>query len=771
MQRGDCGDMRLSDGMPEAGRMYPKDIHMSDFEGVVSALQQALSKRGYEKLTPVQEAVLAPELVTSDALVSAQTGSGKTVAFGLAMAPTLLDGAERFSRADVPLALVIAPTRELALQVKREFDWLFAETGASIASCVGGMDSRTERRALERGAHIVVGTPGRLKDHIMRGALDLSNLRVAVLDEADEMLDLGFSEDLEFILDASPETRRTLLFSATVPRSIASLAKKYQRDAVRISTTAEKSQHVDIEYRALTIAPRDQENAIINVLRYYDAKNALVFCATRATVNHMTARLNNRGFSVVALSGELSQNERTHALQAMRDGRARVCVATDVAARGIDLPGLELVVHADLPQNAEILLHRSGRTGRAGSKGVSALIVPKSQSKKAERLLTWAKINAKWDKPPSAQAVLAKDNDRLMEKLSELDAAAGDEAEMVNRLTEAHSAEQLATAFLRMHREKASAPEELADVSSGPDTKRKPREEFTQSVWVKLSIGRNQKAEPRWLLPMLCRAGDITKADIGAIKLQGDESHVQLNAKSADGFFAAVGPAAKLEDGITIERMSGAPKASSGDYQGKPAGSGGYKGKKPYGDSPRGERSGGDKPRYDKPRGDKPYGDKPRGEKSYGDKPRGDKPYGDKPRGEKSYGDKSYGDKPRGDKPYAKKSYGDKPYAGKKDAGKWDDGKGEGAKKYGSKSAPRKPKSEMPDGVTPYAARGKDTAMKDASVSYRSLKPGAGNESPSRGTKKPRHTAAQKAAGGAGKGKFAKPTGGKFAKPSRKPTR
>ena len=295
---------------------------MSEFEGVVAPLGQALSKRGYSELTPVQKAVLAPELSSSaDALVSAQTGSGKTVAFGLALAPTLLDEAERFERARAPLALIIAPTRELALQVKRELEWLYELTGARVASCVGGMDMRSERRALAQGAHIVVGTPGRLRDHIERGSFDTSGLRGVVLDEADEMLDLGFREDLEYILDAAPRERRTLLFSATVPHSIATLAKRFQRDAVRVSTTAEKSQHLDIEYRALAVAPNDRENAIINVLRYFEAQCALVFCATRATVNHMTSRFANRGFSVVALSGELSQNERSHALQAMRDGR------------------------------------------------------------------------------------------------------------------------------------------------------------------------------------------------------------------------------------------------------------------------------------------------------------------------------------------------------------------------------------------------------------------------------------------------------------------
>ena len=222
---------------------------MTEFEGVVPALGQALAKRGYTGLTPVQKAVLAPGLGDSDALVSAQTGSGKTVAFGLAMAPTILAGAERFAHAAAPLALVVAPTRELAMQVKGELIWLYAMTGANVASCVGGMDMRDERRALQRGAHIVVGTPGRLRDHIERGSLDTGRFKAVVLDEADEMLDMGFRDDLEYILGSAPAERRTLMFSATVPHSIARLAKRFQRDAVRIATASEREPHGDIEYR------------------------------------------------------------------------------------------------------------------------------------------------------------------------------------------------------------------------------------------------------------------------------------------------------------------------------------------------------------------------------------------------------------------------------------------------------------------------------------------------------------------------------------------
>ncbi|MCA3450345.1 MAG: DEAD/DEAH box helicase [Rhodobacter sp.] len=524
-------------------------------DAIAAPLAAALSARGYETLTPVQQAMLAPEVAGRDALVSAQTGSGKTVAFGMAIAPDLLRGADRLLFADVPMALIIAPTRELALQVARELDWLYAETGAQIATCVGGMDYRTEKRALDRGAHIVVGTPGRLRDHIDRGSLDLSGLRAAVLDEADEMLDLGFREDLEFILAAAPPDRRTMMFSATVPPAIAALAKDFQRDALRIQTQGEARQHVDIEYRALNVSTRDREHAIFNVLRFYEARTAIVFCKTRVNVNHLFARMGNRGFQVVALSGELSQQERTHALQSLRDGRARVCIATDVAARGIDLPGLDLVIHADLPANSETLLHRSGRTGRAGSKGVSVLIVTPSEFKKAQRLLQGARVVAEWAKAPSADEVRARDEVRLLDHAALVQPVTDDEQAMVAAILDRVGPEQAAAAFARLWRDGRSAPEELMDLSGPAPAAPKPRGEFGASAWYAINVGRSGRAEARWLLPKICDAGGITKDGIGAIRVQEDETFVQIAVALAPRF----GEGMELEPGVTLRRIAGEP--------------------------------------------------------------------------------------------------------------------------------------------------------------------------------------------------------------------
>ncbi|MFN4154226.1 MAG: DEAD/DEAH box helicase [Paracoccaceae bacterium] len=534
---------------------------------LAAPLVQALEAKGYEALTAVQMAVLADGVEGRDLLVSAQTGSGKTVAFGLAIAPEILAGSDRLLYADKPIALVVAPTRELALQVKRELDWLYGVAGAQIASCVGGMDYRTEKRVLDRGVHIVVGTPGRLRDHIERGSLDLSFCRATVLDEADEMLDLGFAEDLEFILGAAPQDRRTLMFSATVPKEIETLARTFQRDAMRIIAKGETKQHADIEYRAMSVASRDREHAIFNTLRYYDAPTAIVFCKTRMNVTHLMARMTNRGFQAVALSGELSQQERTHALQSLRDGRARVCIATDVAARGIDLPGLELVIHADLPSNSDTLLHRSGRTGRAGSKGVSALIVPPAEAKKAQRLLAGAKVVAQWVKAPSAEEVQAKDDQRILEHPA-LTEAVGDEAAMVGTLIERFGAEQTAAAFIRLWREGRSAPEVLSD-SLPPPPASAPRErsEFGPSVWFTLTVGHSGRAEARWILPKICDGAGISKDGIGAIRVKEDVTYVQIAEPLAGRF----GPELELEPGLTMSRMDGEPSLDRPERAPRPA--------------------------------------------------------------------------------------------------------------------------------------------------------------------------------------------------------
>lgn len=533
------------------------------FGNLPALLSEALATRGYAAPTPVQAAVLEAEAEGRDLIVSAQTGSGKTVAFGLAMAGQLLDENGRVRAAKAPLSLIIAPTRELALQVSRELEWLYGGTGARVATCVGGMNPSAERRMLAQGAHIVVGTPGRLRDHLERGALDLHGLVTVVLDEADEMLDMGFREDLEELLDATPQERRTMLFSATMPKPIVALARRYQRDALRISTVEEQRGHGDISYQAMAIAPADIENAVVNLLRFYEAETAILFCATRDNVRHLHASLTERGFAVVALSGEHSQNERNHALQALRDRRARVCVATDVAARGLDLPSLSLVVHVEIPRDAEVMQHRSGRTGRAGKKGTAVLLVPYPRRRRVEGMLRGARIAAEWINPPSAAEIRAADSERLLAKLLAPTEIVEEDRALAAQLLAHRTPEEIAAALVQVHRSAMPEPEELlaADARPAPGT---PRPGFEGSAWFRLNVGRRQNADPRWLLPLLCRRGHVSRSDIGAIRIAANETLFEVSQAIAARFLAAVRhTAADEDDGVEIVPTEGQPREAA----------------------------------------------------------------------------------------------------------------------------------------------------------------------------------------------------------------
>ncbi|MFM2153397.1 MAG: hypothetical protein RL199_1832 [Pseudomonadota bacterium] len=575
------------------------------------SLARALSEKGYASPTPVQSAV-ASAPVDRDLLVSAQTGSGKTVAFGLAAAPTLLGDAERFSKAGKPLALVIAPTRELAMQVQRELTWLYLPAGGRVTTCVGGMEPRRERAALEAGTHIVVGTPGRLCDHLERGALDLSELKVLVLDEADEMLDMGFRDELERILQDAPVSRRTLLFSATLPQGIGQLAARYQKDAERIAIQAPAEGHRDITYRVHPTSIREREHVVVNVLREAEAAAAIVFVSTRDAVNHLHANLVERGFEAVALSGELTQPERTRALKALRDGRARVLVATDVAARGLDLPDVGLVIHADLPHDAQVLQHRSGRTGRAGRKGTAVMLVPQNLRRAAERLLREAKLKAPWTHAPTPEAIHRLDETRIV---ADFGALAGDilddDRTVARKLLEEKPAEDVAAMLVSILRGRRPAPEDLPlssalalmepkapraaphapgsaprGPSAGPGPG--PQGGGTHGVWFALNVGRDQNADPRWLIPLICRKGNVTKSEIGAIRILPHETRVEIAPYAAAHFDASVRRPDRQDPSLRI--IPSAPPVVSGPPSGPrspPRNDGPSRGPRPFGDGPR----------------------------------------------------------------------------------------------------------------------------------------------------------------------------------------
>jgi ATP-dependent RNA helicase DeaD len=542
--------------------------------GAPETLAAAIAARGYESPTPVQEAVLkSPD---RDLMVSARTGSGKTVAFGLALAKQLLP----LQKPGAPLALVVAPTRELAHQVARELAWLYS--GGRIATCVGGADVGQELRALKSGAHIVVGTPGRLCDHLDRKSLDLSHLKALVLDEADEMLDLGFRDELTRILAGSPAGRRTLMFSATLPPEIEQLAKKYTKDPQRLALSPSATAHADIEVKAHVVAPRERMHAVVNLLRFYDPPAAIVFVATRDGVTHLTQNLLERGFAAVPLSGELSQNERTRALHALRDGRARVLVATDVAARGLDLPDVSVVIQADPPVNSEVLQHRSGRTGRAGRKGLAVILVPPAARKPVESMFRRAGAKVSFTPPPDADVIRVHDRDRLVREIEKLaQSPAEDDLTLARLLLKERDAVELTAALVKLKRESLPAPEDLpltaalakkkepAFVASKPYEKTafKPQavdpdfeapkhgREKPGGVWFRINIGRARNADPRWLLPIICRKGEVDRRHVGRIEIMAAETRFEVARAAATHFRKAAAKPDKKDPNLRITEI------------------------------------------------------------------------------------------------------------------------------------------------------------------------------------------------------------------------
>jgi ATP-dependent RNA helicase DeaD len=354
-----------------------------------------------------------------------------------------------------------------------------------------------------------------------------------------------------------------------MPRPIVALAKRYQHDALRIETLGDREGHQDIAYQAAAVSPTDIEHAVVNLLRFHEAETTILFCATRDAVRRLHASLAERGFHAVALSGEHSQNERNQALQALRDQRARVCVATDVAARGIDLPSVSLVIHVELPRDAEALQHRSGRTGRAGRKGTAVLIVPFQRRKRVEAMLRGARIDAQWIAVPSAAEIRAKDRERLLAALSEPVELDDDDRELASQLIDRLPPEAMAAALIRSLKTDMPAPEDILggarrDERGGEGGH---RQGFETATWFRINAGRRHNADPRWLLPLICRYGHVTRTEIGAIRLAANESFFQVSERATPGFIKALRRAtiAPEDQGLVIELAE--PREKSSKYR------------------------------------------------------------------------------------------------------------------------------------------------------------------------------------------------------------
>ena len=551
----------------------------TDFTSLVGAeLAGALERKGFKTLTSVQEAVLDPELAGRDLRITSQTGSGKTVAIGLAIRAVIERESAAAGGIARPRALVVAPTRELAKQVEEELSWLYAPLRARVAAVTGGASYRAERRALGAGPAVIVGTPGRLLDHLKRGGIDATQIGAVVLDEADRMLDLGFKEDIEAILGFAPAARATHLVSATFPRDVRALADKVQRTPAHVEGTRLGVANVDIDHVIHLVDVRQRVDAIVNLLLATPEAQTLVFARTRAEVARITRELSEAGFQVSSLSGEMEQPERNRALAGFKSGRLHALIATDVAARGIDVQDIARVIHAEPPDDADAYTHRSGRTGRAGRKGTSSVLVSQAGLHRATQLLKRAGVTPRVVPIPSASEIRAAADERIFVELTR-DAAEGTDVEeaidprtmaLAERLaSEGHATRSLARLLARGRHGGATGPREIRRVE--PPSVHEPRAHSRShdaparaprartrddrlGGWVAFRVtwGQEQGADARRLLAVVCRRGGIRGTDVGAIQIGRRHSIVDVAHAVSQAFERAASEPDPREPNVVI---------------------------------------------------------------------------------------------------------------------------------------------------------------------------------------------------------------------------
>ena len=518
-------------------------------------LKEAIAKMGLTTPTEVQQQSLPRVLTGRDLMVQSRTGTGKTLAFVL---PSLqrLDPAAKGVQ-----ILVIAPTRELANQVGAVFARVGKPMGVRLATLTGGVAYGEQLRALRQGAHVIVGTPGRLNDHLTRGTLNLSNCQTVVLDEADEILDMGFQEDLEKLLGALPEERQTLLFSATLSDGIDRIARGYMRDPDRLGLTSGMEASTTLTHALYEVAKTSKYEALVNLLHTEKPELAILFCHTKAETEELSKRLGDEGFKVGYLNGNLPQALRSETLEAFRKRQITLLVATDVAARGIDVRGISHVVNYDIPRGVETYIHRSGRAGRAGQKGLVLNLITPFDRNKIRNIISEAKLTAETRPIPQGEAVMQTLRETFFEELvNRIDANEFDDFRaFAAGLLENLDATALVAALLQdvqssTGRLSAGYEVEVPKAKRGPDRPERPlrdkpkREERERSprgmeagmTRLRVSLGKADRMQPGYLVRILCDRAKIKGEAIGAISLFTRYSLIDVRSDVAGKVVAAL---------------------------------------------------------------------------------------------------------------------------------------------------------------------------------------------------------------------------------------
>ena len=507
--------------------------------GLKPALLTALTGLGYEEPTPIQREAIPLMLEGGDMLGQAATGTGKTAAFAL----PILNRIDR-NDAAIPLALIVVPTRELAVQVSEAFFKYGRESRVQVLPVFGGQPISRQLQALKRGVHVVVGTPGRVIDHIKRGSLNLDAVQTVVLDEADEMLDMGFTEDIESILKATPDSRQTVLFSATMPPRIEKLAKKYQRDpkTVKIGKTKGESANPLIRQTVYMVLRSHKASALGRILDVEAPESTIVFCRTRHEVDELTVTMNGRGYRAEALHGGMDQKQRDRVMARLRDGTAELLIATDVAARGLDVDTLTHVVNYDVPSAPESYVHRIGRVGRAGREGVAITIAEPKQRRLLGNIERLTKQKFDIAKVPSVADLRTRQIEMTVGSVR--DALAIDDLAdyraVLDALGDEYSERDIALAAIKLvHRARGATIDEreIPDASQSKGkwdkdgkSKGKSKSKFDkggrgksfdgEKGYVHIDIGRKAGLRPGDLVGAIANEAGLSGSDIGPIKIQ-----------------------------------------------------------------------------------------------------------------------------------------------------------------------------------------------------------------------------------------------------------
>jgi ATP-dependent RNA helicase DeaD len=531
------------------------DVSFDDL-GLRSELLEVLVELGYEEPTPIQREAVPPILAGRDLLGQAATGTGKTAAFALPVLQRLGPAASR-SR---PTGLVLVPTRELAVQVSEAVHRYGRGLGARVLPIYGGQPIGRQLQALHRGVDVVVATPGRALDHIRRGTLVLDGLEIVVLDEADEMLDMGFAEELDAILESTPASRQTVLFSATLPARIAGIARRHLRDPVRIQiarASATAGEGPLVRQSAYLVQRAHKPAALGRVLDLEAPAAAIVFCRTRNEVDQLTGTLNGRGYRAEALHGGMNQEQRDRVMARLRNGTAELLVATDVAARGLDIDHLSHVVNYDVPSAAEAYVHRIGRVGRAGRQGVAITLAEPREHRLLKNIEQVTKQRITVEKVPTVADLVARRLDLTRADLRE--AILEDDLErfrvVVETLSDEFDLVQVAMAAVKLAHEAGGVPgddQDIPDVELRPAPPAaagragggggRPARPAPQGPMTKLFVGAGRKAgiRPQDLVGAIANESRLSGRQIGAIEIQDRFSLVEVPEDAADEVVAAL---------------------------------------------------------------------------------------------------------------------------------------------------------------------------------------------------------------------------------------